>query len=30
MVHLTVEGKHDLPTWKRLLPEFLTWAFPKK
>lgn len=29
MVHLTVEGKHDLPTWKRLLPEFLTWAFPK-
>lgn len=28
MVHLTVEGKHDLPTWKRLLPEFLTWAFP--
>lgn len=28
MVHLTVEGRHDLPTWKRLLPEFLTWAFP--
>jgi enterochelin esterase-like enzyme len=30
MVHLTVEGKHDLPTWKRLLPEFLTWAFPPR
>jgi enterochelin esterase-like enzyme len=30
MVHLTVEGKHDLPTWKRLLPEFLTWAYPGK
>jgi enterochelin esterase-like enzyme len=30
MVHLTVEGRHDLPTWKRLLPEFLTWAFPVK
>jgi enterochelin esterase-like enzyme len=28
MVHLIVEGKHDLPTWKRLLPEWLTWAFP--
>lgn len=28
MVHLTVEGRHDLPTWKRLLPEFLTWVFP--
>lgn len=30
IVHLTVEGGHNLPTWKRLLPEFLTWAFPKK
>ncbi len=30
IVHLTVEGKHDLPTWKRVLPEFLVWAFPKK
>ena len=30
MIHLTVQGKHDLPTWKRLLPEFLTWAFPGK
>jgi len=30
LVHLTVEGRHDLPTWKRLLPEFLTWAFPAK
>ncbi len=30
VVHLTVEGKHDLATWKRLLPEFLTWAFPNK
>lgn len=28
MVHLTVDGKHDLPTWKRILPEWLTWAFP--
>ena len=28
VVHLTVEGAHDLPTWKRLLPEWLTWAFP--
>lgn len=28
MVHLTVEGHHDLPTWKRLLPEWLAWAFP--
>jgi hypothetical protein len=23
-----VEGKHDLPTWKRLLPEFLVWVYP--
>jgi enterochelin esterase-like enzyme len=28
MVHLIVEGRHDLTTWKRLLPEFLTWAYP--
>lgn len=28
VVHLTVEGKHDLPTWKRLLPEFLVWLYP--
>jgi enterochelin esterase-like enzyme len=28
MVHLTVAGGHDLPTWKRLLPEWLVWAFP--
>ncbi len=28
IVHLTVEGTHDLPTWKRLLPEWLVWAFP--
>ncbi len=28
VVHFTVEGKHDLPTWKRLLPEFLVWVFP--
>jgi enterochelin esterase-like enzyme len=28
VVHLTVEGKHDLGTWKRLLPEFLVWVFP--
>jgi enterochelin esterase-like enzyme len=30
IVDLTVEGKHDLPTWKRLLPEFLKWAFPSR
>ena len=30
MVHLTVEGGHELATWKRLLPEFLTWAYPPK
>jgi enterochelin esterase-like enzyme len=28
MVHLIVEGRHDLATWQRLLPEFLRWAFP--
>jgi enterochelin esterase-like enzyme len=28
MVHLTVMGTHDLPTWKRVLPEWLSWAFP--
>lgn len=28
VVHLTIEGRHDLPTWKRLLPEWLVWAFP--
>jgi len=28
MVHLTVQGGHDLPTWKRLLPEWLTWVLP--
>lgn len=28
MVHLIVQGGHDLATWKRLLPEWLTWAFP--
>ena len=28
MVHLTIEGRHDLPTWKRILPEWLVWAFP--
>ncbi|HWA57307.1 MAG TPA: alpha/beta hydrolase-fold protein [Gemmatimonadales bacterium] len=28
MVHLTVEGRHDLPTWKRILPEFLAWVYP--
>jgi len=28
VVHLTVEGRHDLPTWRRLLPEFLAWAYP--
>lgn len=30
MVHLTVEGRHDLPTWQRLLPEWLSWAFPAR
>lgn len=24
------QGRHDLPTWKRALPEFLQWAFPYK
>lgn len=28
VVHLTIEGRHDLPTWKRILPEWLVWAFP--
>lgn len=28
VVHITVAGGHDLPTWKRLLPEWLVWAFP--
>ena len=28
VVHITVIGGHDLPTWKRLLPEWLAWAFP--
>ncbi len=28
MVHLVVEGGHDLETWRRVLPEFLIWAFP--
>ena len=28
MVHLTVMGGHDLLTWKRVLPEWLVWAFP--
>jgi enterochelin esterase-like enzyme len=29
MVYRQVEGgKHDLPTWAAVLPEFLTWAFP--
>jgi enterochelin esterase-like enzyme len=30
MVHLTVAGGHDLPTWKRLIPEWLVWAFPPR
>jgi enterochelin esterase-like enzyme len=28
LVHMIVQGTHDLPTWKRILPEFLAWAFP--
>jgi enterochelin esterase-like enzyme len=28
VVHLTVMGGHDLPTWSRVLPEWLVWAFP--
>lgn len=28
VVHLTVMGSHDLPTWKRMLPEWLAWVFP--
>jgi len=23
-----VDGRHDLPTWGRMLPGFLSWAFP--
>jgi len=29
VVHLTVQGGHNLPTWRRILPEFLVWAFPR-
>jgi enterochelin esterase-like enzyme len=28
VVHITVDGGHDLPTWKRFLPVWLVWAFP--
>jgi enterochelin esterase-like enzyme len=28
MVHRIVDGGHDLETWRRILPEFLIWAFP--
>ncbi|MBK8003749.1 MAG: esterase family protein [Gemmatimonadetes bacterium] len=28
VTHLTIRGGHNLPTWKRILPEFLAWAFP--
>ena len=28
LVHLTVDCRHDLPTWKRMLPVWLVWAFP--
>lgn len=28
VIHLTIQGSHNLPTWKRILPEFLVWAFP--
>jgi enterochelin esterase-like enzyme len=28
VVHLTIQGGHNLPTWRRILPEFLVWAFP--
>ena len=28
MVHLIVDGRHDLPTWSRMLPQWLVWAFP--
>jgi enterochelin esterase-like enzyme len=28
LIHLTVEGRHDLATWQRILPEFLVWAYP--
>jgi iron(III)-enterobactin esterase len=28
LVHLTVDGRHDLPTWRRMLPRWLAWAFP--
>jgi enterochelin esterase-like enzyme len=29
VVHITVHGQHDLPTWKRVLPTWLEWAFPE-
>lgn len=28
VVHITVDGHHDLPTWKTVLPEWLEWVFP--
>jgi enterochelin esterase-like enzyme len=28
LVHLTVDGQHDLATWKQVLPQWLTWAYP--
>ena len=27
MVHLVVQGRHDVETWSRVLPAFLVWAF---
>jgi enterochelin esterase-like enzyme len=24
------DGRHDIPTWGRALPHFLTWAFPRQ
>jgi len=28
VVHLTIQGGHNLATWRRILPEFLVWVFP--
>ncbi|MDB5020207.1 MAG: esterase [Pedobacter sp.] len=25
-----VGGKHDVPTWAKVMPAFLTWAFPRR
>ena len=31
ITYIEVEnGRHDLSTWSKLFPEFITWAFKKK